>query len=114
MADTRLAGRAGHDWRREAGKVKAETHDMAADGAVMGRDRQAATRSSFTGASGSRYTAWCHARIMQALGWHSRGTTARVKAVDHHDTQVGSGPVGGSADQVQGIQGGPSSLLASE
>jgi hypothetical protein len=46
---------------------------------------------------------------MQASGSHSRGTTAKVKAVDHHDVQVGSWPVAASADQVQGIQGGSGS-----
>jgi hypothetical protein len=29
-----------------------------------------------------------------------------MKAVDHHDIQVGRSPVGASADQVQGIQRG--------
>lgn len=36
----------------------------------------------------------------------SKSTTARVKAVDHHDIEVGRWSVGKSADQVQGIQRG--------
>ena len=44
----------------------------------------------------------------------SKGTTARVKAVDHHDIQVGRSPVGASADQVQGIQRRSGSPQASE
>jgi hypothetical protein len=75
-----------------------------AEGTVLNGTGRAATRSSFTGETECSYTAWCHARIMQALGSHSRGTTASVKTVDHHDIQVGREPVGASADQVQGIQ----------
>lgn len=94
--------------RQATGEVKSEyfgeTHDMAADGRVLAWARRTATRSSFTGETGCRYTAWCHARIMQASGLHSRGTTVRVETVDHDDIQVGSWPAAASADQVRGIQ----------
>ena len=105
---TRSAGGAGQERLGAAGEVKAEyfgeTHDMVADGRVLAWARQTATRSSFTGESGCGYTAWCHARIMQASGLHSRGTTARAETVDHDDIQVGSWSTAASADQVRGIQ----------
>jgi hypothetical protein len=110
-----LAGRAGVGATQSAGRGRGkgrhlgETHDMAAERAVLTWAGRAATRSSFTGKTGCNYTAWCHARILQASGSHSKGTTTRTKAVDHHDIQVGRSPVGASADQVQGIQRGSGS-----
>jgi hypothetical protein len=44
----------------------------------------------------------------------SKGTTARLKADDHHDIQGSRWPVGASADQVQGIQRGSGWHLTSE
>jgi hypothetical protein len=82
---------------------------MAAEGLVLTCTGRIATRNSFTGETGCSYTAWCHARIMQASGWHSKGTTAKVKTVDDDDIQVGSWPAAASADQVQGIQEGSGS-----
>lgn len=62
------------------------------------------TRSFVTGQIRCVCRAWCHARILPGSGLHSECTTASVDAVDHHDFQVGSSPVGASVDQVQGIQ----------
>ena len=52
--------------------------------------------------------------VYRASGPLSKGTTARVEAVDHHDIQVSRSPVGASADQVQGIQRESGSQQASE
>jgi hypothetical protein len=110
---TRSAGRPGQratwDSGQGEGKHVGGTHDMAAEGLVLTCTGRTATRKSFTGETGCSYTAWCHARIMQASGSHSGGTTARVKTVDHDDIQVGSWPAAASADQVQGIQRGSGS-----
>lgn len=100
----------------EQGEVKAntlgETHDMAADGGFLSRAGRAETRDSFTGER--RVLSVVSCSYIAASGAHSKGTKARVKAVDHHDIEVGRSPVGASADQVQGIQRGSGSQQASE
>jgi hypothetical protein len=78
---------------------------MAADGAIRRGQADGSTRQLHWGEQDAPIE--CSVMLVYySFRTLSEGTTARLKAVDHHDIQGSKWPVGASADQVQGIQRG--------
>ena len=86
---------------------------MAADGAIRRGQADGSTRQLHWGEQDAPIE--CSVMLVYySFRTLSEGTTARLKAVDHHDFQGSKWPVGASADQVQGIQRGSGWHLTSE